>query len=115
MEKIHLVITAHSAISKEIGCSTRHLPACDDPVPDESLCPLISGVIQNICDGAGAAILQSQCFQSDRRVALIMEADASAMTIPIESLRSCLELAGEKIGAVIRVQKEDLFRYMHRI
>lgn len=78
-------------------------------------CSLVSGVINKICDRMGINVLKTECFEKDRRMALIMRADASSMKGNLNILRDLFDEAGKKMDAVIKVQKEDLFRYMHRI
>lgn len=46
---------------------------------------------------------------------MTMLVDLSAMEISLEELNGRLQGAGEEMGLSIRVQREDLFRSMHRI
>ncbi len=113
MNRTFIVITAQAKISRN-GDTPPHL----DGIPTyhgESFCSLIEGVIGNICQRMSVKLIQSECFETDRRMAIIIRADATDLAGSLDTLRAMLELAGEKIHATVRVQKEDLFRYMHRI
>ncbi|MFP4499119.1 MAG: hypothetical protein ACLFQV_12995 [Vulcanimicrobiota bacterium] len=48
-------------------------------------------------------------------MALMIRADATEAKVDLLNFRKAMELTGKRINTIIRVQKEDLFRYMHRI
>lgn len=110
MEKTFVVITAQAIIP-----TNGRSPLDGAPIEYGDFCGLITGVVANICLQMSVAILKSECFEAEGRMAMIIRADATLLNDGLDHFRSLLELAGEKIGANIRVQKEDLFRYMHRI
>jgi predicted amino acid-binding ACT domain protein len=84
-------------------------------IKEEQLCSFLSSIISSICHQLGVRVMKSECFHQDNKVALIMRADATDSGTDLCTLRQMLISAGEKVHAVVRVQKEDLFRYMHRI
>lgn len=47
--------------------------------------------------------------------AMIMMADLSTATVPLDELRRRLQAKGAEMGMRIDVQHEDVFKYMHRI
>ena len=84
-------------------------------IREEQLCSFLSSIISSICHQMGVRVLKTECFQQNDKTALIMRADATDSSTDLYTLRQMLIAAGEKIHATVRVQKEDLFRYMHRI
>jgi predicted amino acid-binding ACT domain protein len=110
MEQTFIVITAQARIPRD-----RTGPVDDAALEGEDFCRLILGIVQNVCDRMCVTIDRSECFKSEGRMAMIIRADATSLNGGLDNLRTFLELAGNKISATVRVQKEDLFRYMHRI
>lgn len=104
MEKVFLIIMAEM----------RRLPARTEN-ESADISAVLLGVIVGICREAGVIIVRSERFEKDGRMAIIVRADASCAPGGLERFRQALEMAGEKLDAAIRVQKEELFRYMHRI
>lgn len=46
---------------------------------------------------------------------MAMMVDTSSCTCSYEELRHALDAKGEEMGLSIRIQREDIFRAMHRI
>ncbi len=106
MERTYLIITAQ----------TTYTPSIEEKSWEESSeCHLILGVIKKICSHFNVDVLRAECFQKDHRLASLLRADATNIKGSVSLLRQTLEEAGKRVGAIVRVQKEDLFRYMHRI
>ncbi len=64
---------------------------------------------------AGANILDiSQTIMQDI-FTMIMMVDLSGMSMDIGSLQDKLAVVGTRLGVEIRVQRDDIFRSMHRI
>lgn len=76
---------------------------------------LILGIIKKVCDELNVVVLLSEFYQENGKVAILVKADISSITGSLQFLRKSLEAAGQKLNTTIKVQKEDLFRYMHRI
>ena len=76
---------------------------------------LILGIIKKVCNELNVSILRSEFYQENGKVAILVKADISAIAGSLRFLRKSLEIAGQKLNTTIKVQKEDLFRYMHRI
>lgn len=76
---------------------------------------VILAIIKRICDKLGARVLKSEYYEENNRIAVLAQADISRMSSDIHTLREYLESAGKKLNVAFRVQKEDLFRYMHRV
>jgi len=76
---------------------------------------LILATINNICNKLNVRTLKAEFYEENDSLAVLVKADISKITENLKFLRDSLELAGEKLGIAIRVQKEDLFRYIHRI
>jgi predicted amino acid-binding ACT domain protein len=108
---ITVQIQAHKAIFETLRNRQMEIP----PLKGEQLCSFLTGVVSNICHKMGVRMLKTECFEKEDRLALIMYADATNSSIELDSLRQMLEAAGNKILATVKVQKEELFRYMHRI
>lgn len=76
---------------------------------------LILGIIENVGKKLNMKILQTEFFRQNSRVAILARGDISSINCDLNFLRESLEMAGKKMDVTIKVQKEDLFRYMHRI
>ena len=46
---------------------------------------------------------------------MIMLTDISAANLPLAELSAAMKQAGEEMGVVIRMQREDIFSAMHRV
>lgn len=57
----------------------------------------------------------SQTVLRDNIFTMIMLAELNGMSGPFEELKSALEQAGREMGVEVRVQREEIFRSMHRI
>lgn len=124
MENIFIVITAQVLIpAKGAGIPvdlTAGNPGGENKgaksdVYGDDFCALFTGVIGRICRDLAVIILKSECFEKEGRMALVVRADATNAAGGLANLRNALDIAGKKLNTAIRVQKEDLFRYMHRI
>ncbi len=82
---------------------------------NQDFCNFVIRIIYKICKELGVNILKSECFEKDGRMALMIRADATEAKVDLLNFRKAMELTGKRINTIIRVQKEDLFRYMHRI
>jgi predicted amino acid-binding ACT domain protein len=116
MDKVHLIISVEMADLSAIFNDRDFQDQYRMPhIKEEQLCSFLSSIISNICHKIGVRIVRSECFQQNNKLALIMQADATDSLEELCTLRQMLTEAGKKIHAVVKVQKEDLFRYMHRI
>ena len=113
-----IIITARSVKSENIlsvatalGLTT-HSSGKDQ---DRLYYDLILGIIKKVCDELNVGILQSEFYQENGKIAILVKADISTIAVNLHFLRQSLEAAGVKLNTTIKVQKEDLFRYMHRI
>ena len=46
---------------------------------------------------------------------MIMLVELDGISVPYQELKEALEQVGEKIGVEVRMQREEIFRSMHRI
>ena len=76
---------------------------------------LILGILNKVCGSVNIPITQTEFYQEKDRIAILARGDISKITCNLHLFRESLEQAGKKLNINIRVQKEDLFRYMHRI
>lgn len=76
---------------------------------------LILGIIHSVCRELNVEILGAEHYEEKNRSAVLVKADISNIVNSLHFLRKSLSMAGNEFGISIKVQKEDLFRYMHRI
>ncbi|MCE1248494.1 MAG: hypothetical protein LWY06_17795 [Firmicutes bacterium] len=76
---------------------------------------LIMGIINNVCRQFGIQVTKSDFYEQNNRIAAIVRVDISNMGDNFGALSKSLEFAGEKFKIRIKAQREDLFRFMHRI
>jgi predicted amino acid-binding ACT domain protein len=76
---------------------------------------LIMGIINNVCRQFGIQVTKSDFYEQNNRIAAIVRADISCMNENFGALSKSLEYAGDKFKIRIKAQREDLFRFMHRI
>ena len=75
----------------------------------------ILGIIQKVCRELSVEILRVEYYEEKNRSAILVKADISNIVNDLHFLRELLSITGSRFDITIKVQKEDLFRYMHRI
>lgn len=75
---------------------------------------IIAGVAQVLADHNINILDISQTILQEFLV-MVMVADMSASRVDMASLKDCLFKKGEELGVRIDAQREDAFKYMHRI
>ncbi|MCD4785026.1 MAG: hypothetical protein K8T10_14525 [Candidatus Eremiobacteraeota bacterium] len=88
---------------------------CRENPETNLLFSLILAIILNICRELKAEVLWAEYYEEKNRSAVLVKADISNVVNNLHFLRESLAMAGNEFGVSIKVQKEDLFRYMHRI
>ncbi|MBQ7567903.1 hypothetical protein IJT17_03775 [bacterium] len=75
------------------------------------------GRIHNLLESYGIRVLSIEQSSDDDSFALLMHASINAndMTINIGELRRNLVQEAQLLGVTLRIQREELFAYMHRI
>lgn len=115
MEDNILIITAQAVNFDKTLSAIKNSHDMPVRVEEGEFCGVLTGIVTEICRQMNVEILKSECFEKDNRMALVVRADAAKANISLDVLRHALEMGGHKVSASIRVQKEGLFRYMHRI
>lgn len=77
--------------------------------------PGIVAAISTELAGMGINILEISQTIISEYFAMIMLLDLKETTNNFETVRSRMEGVGEKLGAKIILQKEEIFKFMHRI
>lgn len=57
----------------------------------------------------------SQTVLRDNIFTMIMLVELDGLNVPYQELRQALEQIGQEIGVEVRIQREEIFRSMHRI
>lgn len=74
------------------------------------------GRVHSLLEGRGLQVLRMEQTSDPDCFALLIHAQTEACSASsLVSLRKDLEAAGKDLGVTIRVQREELFLYMHRI
>ncbi|MCD6309720.1 MAG: hypothetical protein J7M18_03335 [Candidatus Eremiobacteraeota bacterium] len=75
----------------------------------------IAGILGQILEEYGIQVLSIEQASEDGCFAMILIGDMGDNIVNLEHLRTILAERGKQVGASIKIQKADLFRYMHRI
>lgn len=75
------------------------------------------GRIHNLLESYGVQVQSIDQSSDDESFSLLMHASVNAndMVVNIGQLRRQLESEAQKLGVTLRIQREELFAYMHRI
>ncbi len=75
------------------------------------------GRIHNLLESYGIRVLSIEQSSDDDSFALLMHASINAndMNVRIGELRRSLVQQAQMLGVTLRIQREELFAYMHRI
>ena len=75
------------------------------------------GRIHNLLESYGIRVLSIEQSSDDDSFALLMHASINAndMSVNIGELRRSLVQQAQMLGVTLRIQREELFAYMHRI
>lgn len=76
---------------------------------------IVSRVTGVLADAHANLIDISQTVLRGDLFAMVAVADLSTDSPPFDTIRTRLAALGEEIGVEIRVQREDIFRAMHRV
>jgi len=75
----------------------------------------IAAALSQILEEYGIRVISIEQAEEDGCFAMILFGDMGENIVSLEHLRTILFERGRKAGASIKIQKADLFRYMHRI
>lgn len=117
-ENNHVVITAWTVKSNQLVEMSRELgysPSSNSIDEGSFFYEIILALIKKVCDGMRLKIVQSEFYQESGYLAVLVKADISGTIENIQKLREILNTLGNRLKMVIKVQKDDLFQYMHRI
>ena len=76
---------------------------------------VLAGAVNKLLKGFNIKIVDFDQRYRDDCFAMIFLGDTTRSTCTLDDLRQTLLRAGNRLGASIRVQREDLFRFMHRV
>ncbi|MDI3546748.1 MAG: hypothetical protein PWR10_400 [Halanaerobiales bacterium] len=75
---------------------------------------IIAGVSQVLAENKVNILDISQTILQDY-FTMMMLVDLSRATLPLDELKENLDKTGESLGVSIKLQREDVFKSMHRI
>jgi len=75
---------------------------------------IIAGVSQVLAENKVNILDISQTILQDY-FTMMMLVDLSQATLPLDELKENLDKTGESLGVSIKLQREDVFKSMHRI
>lgn len=76
---------------------------------------ILAAVLERVLKELGVQVLDVTQTREGSLFAMMILADRSASDLSIDSLRRTMDEVGRQISATVRIQGEDLFRYMHRL
>ena len=76
---------------------------------------IIAGVSGVLSEKNANIVDISQTVLRDNIFTMIMLVELDGISVPYQELKEALEQVGEKIGVEVRMQREEIFRSMHRL